>query len=60
MICTYCSINIYFVQDLKGAMNGRAACLRKHARKIYGLTKKPKLTSEFAAWVEKNREIVLK
>jgi hypothetical protein len=48
------------VQDLKGAMNGRAACLRKHARKIYGLTKKPKLTSEFAAWVEKNREIVLK
>ena len=41
-------------------MNGRAACKRKYARKIYGLTKKPKLASEFAAWVAINGPIVLK
>jgi hypothetical protein len=47
------------VQDLKGVMNGRAACLRKYAEKNYGLTKKPKLPSAFAAWVEGNASIVL-
>jgi hypothetical protein len=48
------------MQDLKGSMNGRASALRKYAQKNFGLTKKPKAPTAFAAWVEENASTVLK